>query len=127
MTYAGIKSLVICGVSQNDPRYKKAMEWVGKHYSVDINPGMPAGSGERGLYYYLMTMAKCLDAVGEDYVTDADGVKHDWRADITAALANRQPKDGSWTNEIGNWMESNPDLCTAHALIALSYCKPKAK
>ncbi len=127
MTYAGLKSMVICGVSRDDPRYKKAMEWVGKHYSVDLNPGMPAGSGERGLYYYLATMARCLDALGEDFVVDADGVKHDWRADVTAALANRQRKDGAWTNEIGNWMESNPDLCTADALTALSYCKPKAK
>jgi hypothetical protein len=57
----------------------------------------------------------------------ADSKKHDWRADITTALANRQRKDGSWTNEIGNWMEDNPDLYTAYAFIALSYCKPKTK
>ena len=88
---------------------------------------MPAGSGGRGLYYYLMTMAKCLEAVGLDEVTDAEGKKHDWRADITAALVNRQRKDGAWTNETGTWMEGTPDSCTAYGLIALSYCKPKGK
>ena len=30
---------------------------------------------------------------------DAEGKKHDWRTDITAALAKRQQADGSWRNE----------------------------
>ena len=41
MTYAGIKSLIYCGVSKDDPRVKKAYEWIQKNYSVDKNPGMP--------------------------------------------------------------------------------------
>lgn len=127
MIYAGLKSLVICGVAREDPRCKKELEWIGKHYTVDDNPGMPAGAAQPGLYYYLATMAKCLDTLGSAEVVDAEGKKHDWRADITAALAKRQRKDGSWVNETPAWMESNPDLCTADALLALSYCKPKAK
>jgi squalene-hopene/tetraprenyl-beta-curcumene cyclase len=125
MTYAGIKSMIYCGVSKDDPRMKKALEWIQKHYTVDANPGMPKALEHRGLYYYYHTMAKCLDLVGDDYLVDANGVKHDWRAEITAALAKRQRPDGSWVNETDRWMEGDPNLVTGYALMALSHCKPK--
>jgi squalene-hopene/tetraprenyl-beta-curcumene cyclase len=124
MTYAGIKSLIYCGVDKKDPRIQKAYEWIQKHYTVDENPGMPKVRSQWGLYYYYHTMAKCLDALGIDEVVDAAGKKHDWRADITAALAKRQRSDGSWLNE-NHWMEADPNLVTGYALMALSYCKPK--
>ncbi len=125
MTYAGIKSMIYCGVSKDDPRVKKAYEWIQKHYTVDSNPGMPKVQAHRGLYYYYHTMAKCLDALGIDEVVDADGKKHDWRADIAEALAQRQKPDGSWVNDKDQWMEGDPNLVTGYALMALSYCKPK--
>lgn len=127
MTFAGLKSLVLCGVGKDDPRYKKALEWVSKNYSVDINPGRTEGAGGQGYYYYLVAMARCLHTLGVDEVTDANGKVHDWRAEITRALANRQRKDGSWGNDFAMWMESDANLDTAYALIALSYTKPKAK
>jgi len=125
MTYAGIKSMVYCGVGKDDPRMKKALEWVGKNYTLDSNPGMPEANSQRGLYYYYHTFAKCMDALGEDTFTDAKGVKHDWRADLLAALAKRQRDDGSFLNETDRWMEGDPNLVTGYALMALSYCKKK--
>lgn len=125
MTYAGLKCLAYSGVSKDDERYKKAMDWVSKNYSVDTHPGRQEGAGGQGYYYYLVSMAKCLDALGVDEVTDAAGKKHDWRAEITRALANRQKKDGNWGNDFGQWMEGNSDLDTAYALIALGYAKPR--
>jgi squalene-hopene/tetraprenyl-beta-curcumene cyclase len=127
MTAAGLKSLVQCGVGKDDPRVKKATEWLAKNYSVDVNPGMDAGAGGRGYYYYLLTLAKCMDALGDDTFTDAAGRKHDWRADITRALVNRQGRDGSWANAFTTWMEGDPNLSTGFALQALAVCKPKAK
>lgn len=125
MTYAGIKSMIYCGVSKDDERVKKAYEWIQKHYSVDENPGMPEVRGKWGLYYYYNTMAKTLDTLGIDYVVDDKGVKHDWRKDITLALAKRQRPDGGFTNSAANWMEADENLVTGYALMALSYCKPK--
>ncbi|MGE3806459.1 MAG: prenyltransferase/squalene oxidase repeat-containing protein [Gemmataceae bacterium] len=125
MTYAGLKSLILCSVPETDERYKKAFGWIQKHYTVDSNPGMPPDAKLRGLYYYLMSMSKCLDVMGANEVTDAAGKKHDWRDDITKKLVGSQQADGSWVNDTASWMESNPDLCTAYALITLSYCAPK--
>lgn len=125
MTYAGIKSLIYCGVSKDDIRVKQAYEWIQKNYSVEQNVGMPEARSQWGLYYYLSTMAKSLDAMGIDYVVDAKGVKHDWRKDITEALAKRQKADGSFQNEAANWMEADANLVTGYALLALSYCRPK--
>jgi squalene-hopene/tetraprenyl-beta-curcumene cyclase len=125
MTYAGIKSMIYCGVSKDDERIKKAYAWIQKHYTLDANPGMPPIAAHRGLYYYYHTMAKCLDAMGVDEVVDAKGQKHDWRAEITEALAKRQKPDGSWVNDKDQWMEGDPNLVTGYALLALSYCKPK--
>jgi squalene-hopene/tetraprenyl-beta-curcumene cyclase len=125
MTYAGIKSLIYCGVSKDDRRIKTAYEWIRNNYTVEANAGMPEQRSRWGLYYYYHTMAKCLDALGLDHVVDAKGVKHDWRADIVGALAKRQNKDGSWSNNAPNWMESDSNLATGYALMALSYCRPK--
>lgn len=125
MTYAGIKSMIYCGVAKDDPRVKKAYEWIQANYSVDKNPGMPEIRAKWGLYYYYNTMAKCLDAMGVDYVVDAKGTKHDWRKDITEALQKRQNADGSFQNDAANWMEADPNLVTGYALMALSYCRPK--
>jgi squalene-hopene/tetraprenyl-beta-curcumene cyclase len=125
MTYAGVKSLIYCGVSKDDPRVKKALEWIGKNYTLDSNPGMPEVNSQRGLYYYYHTFAKTMDALGEDTFTDAKGVKHDWRADLQAALIKRQREDGSWVNPTDRWMEGDPNLVTGYALMALSYCKKK--
>jgi squalene-hopene/tetraprenyl-beta-curcumene cyclase len=125
MTYAGIKSLIYCGVSKDDKRVKAAYDWIKKNYTVDRNPGMPEVRSEWGLYYYYHTMAKCLDVLGVDEVVDAQGKAHDWRAELTAAIAKRQRADGSWMNEQDHWMESDPELVTGYALMALSHCKHK--
>lgn len=124
MTYAGIKSMIYAGIAKNDPRVTKAYEWIQKNYSVDGNAGMPDVRKEWGLYYYYHTMAKSLDALGLDYVVDAKGAKHNWRADVLDALAKRQRPDGSWVGA-NNWMESDPNLVAGYALMALSYCKPE--
>jgi squalene-hopene/tetraprenyl-beta-curcumene cyclase len=82
--------------------------------------------GEAGLYYYYHTFAKALDAMGVDEIEDAKGVKHDWRRELAGELAQRQQANGSWVNKDTKWFEGDPNLVTAYALLAISYCQPQA-
>lgn len=121
MTYAGLKSMIYAGVGKDDPRVKAAVEWIRRHYDLSSNPGM----GQAGLYYYYHTFAKALAAFGVDVFEDADGNRHDWRAELTEELARRQRPDGSWLNENDRWLEGDPALVTGYALLALRYCRPE--
>jgi len=55
-------------------------------------------------------------------VTDAKGMKHDWRAELVAKLASLQKPDGSWVGD-KRWMEDDPILVTAYAVLALQQVK----
>jgi hypothetical protein len=120
MTYAGLKSFLYAGVSKDDARVKAAIAWVRKNYTLDSNPGM----GANGLYYYYHTFAKAMHAWGEDPFADAKGVKHPWRQELFAKLKGMQLADGSWKNEKSKaFLEDQPELATAFAVLALSYTK----
>jgi squalene-hopene/tetraprenyl-beta-curcumene cyclase len=119
MTYAGLKSMIYAGVGKDDKRVAAALEWIRKNYKLDENPGM----GAQGLYYYYHTFAKALAAVGEDKLKDEAGVEHDWRQELVQTLAAAQQSNGSWVNENERWLEGDPNLVTAYALLALSYTK----
>jgi squalene-hopene/tetraprenyl-beta-curcumene cyclase len=66
-----------------------------------------------------MTFARALDAYGQDTINTPDGTEHDWANDLIAALASRQQPDGSWKNDSDRWMESDANLVTCYALIAM--------
>ncbi len=123
MTYAGLKSMIYAGAKPEDPRVLAAVEWIGGHYDLDSNPGM----GTAGLYYYYHTFAKALNSLGRDQFKDATGQTHNWRHELTGALAGRQQPNGSWVNENRRWLESDPNLVTSYSLLALSYCGPQDK
>jgi squalene-hopene/tetraprenyl-beta-curcumene cyclase len=65
--------------------------------------------------------------LGVEEIEDAKGVKHNWRSELIEELAKRQKPDGSWVNEDNQWMEGDPNLATAFALLALSHCQPKER
>jgi squalene-hopene/tetraprenyl-beta-curcumene cyclase len=123
MTYAGLKSMIYAGLTRDDPRVKAALAYISHHYTLDENPGL----GQQGLYYYYHTFAKTMTALGESKFTDAAGAAHDWRAELVTALAKRQQPEGSWVNPADRFMEGDPNLVTAYALLALAYARPKAK
>ena len=121
MTYAGLKSMLYAGLTKDDKRVKAALEWLRKFYSVEQNPGLD----QQGLYYYYHTFARTLATLEVDLFEDAKGDKHDWRRELSDALAKRQKGNGSWVNAADRWMEGDPNLTTAYALMALKYCDPK--
>ena len=120
MTYSGLKSMIYAGVGSNDERVKAAVDWVRRHYDLESNPG----KGTAGLFYYYITFAKALDAMGSSEIKTADGKSHDWCADLLAELADKQGPDGSWVNANNQWLEGDANLTTGFSLLALSYCKP---
>jgi squalene-hopene/tetraprenyl-beta-curcumene cyclase len=123
MTYAGLKSMIYAGLTREDPRVKAALAYITRHYSLDENPGL----GQQGLYYYYHTFGKTMAMLETPTVTDAAGVAHNWRAELIDALTKRQQPDGSWVNSADRFMEGDPNLVTAYALLALAYTRTAAK
>lgn len=121
MTYAGFKSYVYAELPKNDQRVKSALEWIQHNYTLDENPGM----GQSGLYYYYVVFARALKAWGEPTIAtlndkgESTGKTLNWRADLIDKLASLQNEDGSFRSVDNRWMENNPELITAYALIAL--------
>jgi squalene-hopene/tetraprenyl-beta-curcumene cyclase len=120
MTYGGLKSFLYAGVGKDDPRVKAAVGWIRRNYTLKENPGM----GQAGLYYYYHTFAKAMEALGEARFMDSAGKAHDWRRELFEALRSRQRADGSWANTGDRTFgEADPNLATAFAVLALSYCR----
>jgi squalene-hopene/tetraprenyl-beta-curcumene cyclase len=78
--------------------------------------------GAAGLYYYLQTMSKALAIVGNETFESEKG-RHTWKADVLDQLTKTQKVDGSWTNPEPRWMEGDPNLVTAYALMTLAHLK----
>jgi squalene-hopene/tetraprenyl-beta-curcumene cyclase len=122
-TYLGFKSYLYAGLKMDDPRVRAVVEFLGKHYAVSQNPGL----GTDGQYYYYVMMARALDASGLRTIetTDVAGrvVSRNWRTDLALQLAALQNPDGSFMSLDDRWMENNPDLITAYALLALQHTR----
>ncbi len=122
MTYAGFKSMLHAGLSKNDPRVQAARSWIASHYTLQENPGL----GTDGLYYYLVTFSRAMDAYGEREI-EATGpgqsaqARRNWATDLIDRLADLQQDDGSFKVVDNRWMEDNTTLTTAYSLIALQH------
>ncbi|MCL2625184.1 MAG: terpene cyclase/mutase family protein [Planctomycetaceae bacterium] len=118
MTYAGFKSLIYCGLTPADPRYRAAESWLKKNYDIESNPGL----GQSGLFYYYMMMGKTLAVLGSNIFVSENGTEHDWRAELIEMLSLRHREDGSWMNVDPRWLESDPGLVTGYVLMVLGEC-----
>jgi squalene-hopene/tetraprenyl-beta-curcumene cyclase len=117
MTYAGFMSYLYAQLDRNDPRVKDAYNWIRENYTLEENPY----AGKQGYFYYLHMLSRALKAWGEPTITDGKGVKHDWANELVDKIASMQKPDGSFTNEKDRWMEGNPELVTAYALLAIQH------
>jgi squalene-hopene/tetraprenyl-beta-curcumene cyclase len=122
MTYAGFKSYIFANLDRDDPRVTTAYDWIRRNYTLQENPG----TGTDGMYYYFVTFARALDAWGLPTIeTLAEGgapvETRDWASDLIARLAELQNPDGSFQVIDDRWMEDNPVLITAYALLALQH------
>lgn len=125
MTYAGLISLVLSGVSQDDPRVQAAWRWIGSNYTLEENRGLGTRGtpSQAGLYYYYYTFAKTLSAIGQPTVKTEAGERR-WARDLMDALRARQKEDGSFVNSDGQWWERDPVLVTAYCIGAMNWARP---
>ena len=118
MSYAGLLSFIYADMRDDDPRIEAVLEWLGRNFTIDENPGMEA----QGLFYYYHTLAKALALAGDEHLVLADGSKIDWKNQLATKLLSVQNEDGSWTNgESNRWWEDDPALVTGYALLALQH------
>jgi squalene-hopene/tetraprenyl-beta-curcumene cyclase len=122
MTYAGFKSYIYADLDRDDQRVRLAYDWIRRNYTLEENPGV----GMQGYYYYLVTFSRALDAWGLPSIETAnpDGStaeSRDWANDLIDKLAELQKEDGSFENLHDRWMEGDPVLVTAYALLALQH------
>jgi squalene-hopene/tetraprenyl-beta-curcumene cyclase len=127
MTYAGFKSMLYAGLTKEDRRVKAALDWIGRYWTLDHNPNMPEKQSQEGLFYYYHVFGRAFQAWGEDLIKDHVGREHDWRQELVAKLMTLQREDGSWINEADRWMEGQPALTTAYAMLALEAAFPQAE
>lgn len=117
MSYAGLLSYIYADLKHDDPRVQAAMEWLGKNYTVQENPGM----GKQGLFYYYNLMAKTLAITARDNQQWTDKPIARWKEDLAKQLLNLQQPDGKWANTNGRFWEKDPVLASSYALLALEF------
>ena len=115
MTYAGFKSLLYAGLTEDDPRVQAAFNWIKNNWTFQENPGL----GQQGRYYYLVAVARALTAARTPVIETPDGTRHNWRTELIDQLVADQAPDGSWVNSAPRWMEGDSVLATTYALLAL--------
>jgi squalene-hopene/tetraprenyl-beta-curcumene cyclase len=115
ISYAGLLSFIYADLQKDDPRVTAAVDWLGRNYSNDENPGL----GRQGLFYYYHLAVRGLGAAGVEQLTRADGTKIDWRSDLAHKVVAAQNADGSWVNDAARWMETDPVLVTSYCVMAL--------
>jgi hypothetical protein len=132
MTCAGISSLIICAgkIHPGDARVindkvqccapqtnldpiEQSLQWLGKAFSVNRNPG-PAMLGRHYLYYYLYALERVGRLSGRRFIG-----RHDWYREGAAMLVAQQDGlRGMWRGE--GHAEDNPLIATSFALLFLS-------
>jgi len=121
MTYAGIWSYCLLGLSHSDTRITGALNWLKSHYSVTENQPF----GDFALYYYYVSMAKAFAMLGIDTFIDNNNISHNWFVELSKVLITSQLQDTNdpnaayWVNSNSSEMEYNANLVTAYALLAL--------
>jgi hypothetical protein len=125
-TADGLRALLACGLTKDDPQVRAALHWLEQNFRPDQHPGVfPPGSEPRrdALYfYYAASVSRALRAAGVDTLKAPAGPVR-WADVLAAELVKRQRSDGSWSNPANSMREDDPILATAWAVKALSLCE----
>jgi len=116
---------------RDNPTVSRAYWAIRTHYTVRENPDLTQryapSSGylhrDAGLYYYYLTLARTLSAMGRPRLETVAGRSHDWARELSERLRGLQRPDGTWRNDNARWWEDDPALTTCYAIISLSLCR----
>jgi hypothetical protein len=119
MTHAGIWTNLLAGRDLTHQPVQDALNWVqtAPYWTVTENPNR----GSAALYYYYVTMARALSVARRTNLV-VDDIAHDWFRELSAELmtGGHQPhEDGYWYNTDDDEWESDENLVTAYAILAL--------
>ncbi len=115
-TYTGLFGLISGGLKPTDSRVTAALDWIGRHYTLQENAGM----GSEGYYRSLNRMAKALSLAKIRDLSLTGGRKIDWAREETLKIMDLQNIDGSWMNRGSQeQMESDPVFVTAEMVLTL--------
>ena len=121
MTYDGMMRLLHEDPQPNDPRVDAMLDWAERGWSLETNPGRDTA----GLFYFWQAMVKCLAVSGEETIVPLQGgASIHWREEFVKKLislqhVDAQKKTGYWINENPTYMENDPVLVTAYAMLSL--------
>ena len=127
LSYDGALRLLHEHVASDDPRVDAYLDWASRCWTLAENPG----KGQNGLYFFYHAMSKCLAASGEEFIRPLDGgAGIPWRAELIrklVALQKRETSDrsGYWVNEVNSYLEGDPVLVTAYAILTLQHALAK--
>jgi hypothetical protein len=131
MTCAGIAAMVIasdrlnlgdaqadgdrvrcCGQQEDNARIERALAWLGRNFSVEINP---ASNGIHGWHlYYLYGLERAGRLTNRRLIGD-----HDWYREGAEKLIQQQDNlSGYWTGN--GHAEDNPHVATSFSLLFLA-------
>ncbi len=133
MTCAGISALVIasgklsdgdasvsgnsvqcCNPQQDHQKLELALQWLGQHFSVTINPSTRAERSSAGVLYYLYGMERVGRLTGRRFLG-----KHDWYREGAEMFVNTQDRlQGYWRGQ--GHGEDDPLVSTSLALLFLA-------
>lgn len=137
MTCAGIASMIIaldsqregsarikngacaCGNAKADDAIQKALDWMGRNFSVESHPDELGGGRVRARwhFYYLYGLERVGRVTARRFfVHPTEKTRRDWYREGAQVLLKRQNPEGSWDGDI----EQYPHIGTAMALLFLA-------
>lgn len=121
-TADGLRAMALCNQAEDRERLAAARAWLTIHFRVNTHPGIYVKAHEPNreavYYYYAASAARAY----RDHKL-ALTIEPIWAANLSAELAKRQYKDGSWTNPVELVRENDPIVATCNAVRALATCK----
>ena len=125
-TADGLRALLRCGLSPDDPRVVAARQWLERHFSVTTVPGdfepMREQDRDAAYFYYCWSVSHAFRQLTITTIQQ-DGVRVNWAEDLATELLSRQREDGSWANHHSFVKEDDPLIATTLAAAAIANCR----